>query len=614
MNLNVPDIVATVEAKFAAEGLVNKFFKLRPCSLSDSSLSLTTDNCLLLEFATPQEEFPDTYQSAVYRMLVIFGLHQETEFAHALQHAIGRLRYRDNIDRIILWSTVTIDQTIIQLLKDLRVDVIFAEMPNASEILKTKSVHHFIPIENSDLNYSLLINLLAEQLIKRLRKLFHLVLSEIAAPIFNQSYGKAKIATREFMEFESDKLNRLIKKLKQAGRTGIAIDVGCGTGRHSFAMARHFETVFAYDFSPNMIDEANKIRRETDTRNILFLVNDFEYEKLIDEKRYYGQCDLVVASFGMGSFIEDTNSMLRRFYDWLRPGGSVFLSFYNANAITLNVTPTWRDSSLSAHVDPENNSLEVNLTPKTRFNVFCKLFDTGVEGPINRIFNIDTITTYPMMMALLPNNLLEDDFAHNAFVTADKTLADKEGQNGYYAIVIAHKTPQAPTGYINVERMLQAFQADYEMLEHEPVLSIEDVKREVGYFPRCMLKTILIGYRDRDELVAIVIQAEKRLDMTRIADLLQVNRYHIHFAREKEILQLGFPLGSVAPFGFETTVPIRKYIDSDIDQEPGSELDSELDSEPCPWFYTGTGDNRKTLKIRCSDFLRLMADYERIEV
>jgi SAM-dependent methyltransferase len=608
MNLNVPDVVATVEAKFAAEGLVNKFFKLRPHSLPEhSSLSLDTDNCLLLEFATPQEEFPATYQSAVYRMLVIFGLHQETEFAPVLQHAISRLRYRDNIDRIILWSTVTVEQTIIQLLKDLKVDMIFAEVPDSVEIHKTKSVNYFIPIENSDLAYSLLINLLAEQLIKRLRKLFHLVLSEIAAPIFNQSYGKTKIATREFMEFESDKLNRLIKKLKQAGQTEIAIDVGCGTGRHSFVMARHFETVFAYDFSPNMIDEANKIRRETDTRNVFFLVNDFEYEKLIDEKRYYGQCDLVVASFGMGSFIEDTNSMLRRFYDWLKPGGYIFLSFYNANSITLNVTPTWRDSSLSAQVDPDNNSLEVNLTPKTRFNIFCKLFDTGIEGPINRIFNIDTITTYPMMMALLPNNLLEDDFAHNAFALADKTLAEtKEGQNGYYAIVIAHKTPQAPMGYLNVEGMLQAFQAEYEMLEHEPVLSIEDVKREVGYFPKCMLKTILIGYRDRDELVAIVLQAEKRLDMNYLAELLNVNRYHIHFAREKEILQLGFPLGGVAPFGFETSVLIRKYIDSAIDREP--------DSEPCPWFYTGTGDNRKTLKIRRSDFLRLMTDYERIEI
>ncbi len=603
MKLQVPHIVSTIAAKFEAEGLINKFFKLKSHSFFDGTGSLTLDDqsCLLLEFSTPYEEFPTIYQSFAYRVLVIFNLHEEQAFLPALQYAIGRLRYRDNIDRIILWSTVEVDQNIIHLLKDIKVDLVFVEIPTKEEVTKTKAISHFIPIESSDLIYSLMINIIAERLIKRLRKLFHLVLSEIAAPIFNRTYGKTKIATREFMEYESEKLNRLIKKLKSEGKNGIAIDVGCGTGRHSFVMARHFETVFAYDFSPNMIDEANKIRRENDIRNIFFLVNDFEYEKLIDEKRFYGQCDLIVASFGMGSFIEDTNSMLRRFYDWLKPGGYVFISFYNANSITLNVTPTWRDSSLAAQIDKENHSLEVNLTSRTRFNIFCKLFDTGIEGPINRIFNVETITTYPMIMALLPNNLLENEFAHAAFVSADKTLAEnQEGQNGYYTIVTAQKAPQVALGYANVERILRESAAEYELIQHEPVLSIEDVKREVGYFPKCMIKTILISYRDRDEYTAILLQAEKRLDVKQVAELLQVNRYHIHFAREKEILRLGFPLGGIAPFGFDPSMAIGKYIDSAII------------SHRCKWLYMGTGDNRKTLKIRKQDFLKITAEYQRV--
>lgn len=608
MKLNVPHIVTTVERKFEAEGLVNQFFKLKPHSFIDSGglLSLDAKSCLLLEFATPHEEFPDIYQSSVYRVLIIFNLHEETAFSPALQYAIARLRYRDNIDRIILWSTVEIDQNIIQLLKDTKVSIVLIEIPTKKEILKTRSISHFIPIEGDDLFYSLMVNIIAERLIKRLRKMFHLVFSEIAAPIFNKAYGKAKIATREFMEYESEKLNKLVKRLKHEGKNKIAIDVGCGTGRYSFVMARHFETVYAYDFSPNMIDEANKIRRENDIRNVLFLINDFEYEKLIDEKRFYGQCDLVIASFGMGSFVEDTNSMLRRFYDWLKPGGYVFLSFYNANSITLNVTPSWRDSALSAQIDKDNHSLEVNLTPKTRFSIFCKLFDEGVEGEINRIFNIDSIITYPMIMALLPNNLLENDFAHAAFVSADKTLAEnKEGQNGYYAVVIAHKAPQSTTGYANVERILQTFQAEHEVLEHEPVLSIEDVKREIGYFPKCMIKTVLISKKDADEHVAILVQSEKRLNMNQVAELLGFKgthyRYFIHFAREKEILRMGFPLGGVAPFGFEPSMNIQKYVDSAII------------SHRCKWLYTGSGDNRKTLKIKKQDFLKIIADYQRVD-
>ncbi|NJO78596.1 MAG: methyltransferase domain-containing protein [Cyanobacteria bacterium RM1_2_2] len=605
MKLHVPHIVSTIEAKFEAEGLTPKFFKLKPYSFFDSHssglLSLDAENCLLLEFATPDEEFPNTYQSSAYRVLVIFSLHQETDFSPALQYGLSRLRHRD-IDRIILWSTVQVDQNIVQLLKEPRVDIFFTEIPTKEEVLKTKSISHFIPIESSDLLYSLMVNIIAERLIKRLRKLFHLILSEIAAPIYDKSYGRTRIATREFMEYESEKLNKLIKRLKQDGRNGIAIDVGCGTGRHSFVMGRHFETVFAYDFSPNMIDEANRIRRDKNAWNVIFLVNDFEYEKLIDEKRFYGQCDLVVASFGMGSFIEDTNSMLRRFYDWLKPGGAIFMSFYNANSITLNVTPSWRDSALSAQVDRENNSLEVNLTPKTRFNIFCKLFDTGIEGALNRIFHVDSITTYPMIMALLPNNMLENEFARASFEAADKTLAEtKESQNGYYAIVIAHKSPQATTGYLNVNRLLAEFQAEYEVIEHEPVLSMEDVKRVVDSFPKCILKTLLIRHQKTDAFVAIVIQSDKHLDMQQVSRLLNVNRHHINFATEKEIQRIGFPLGGIAPFGFESEIRITKF------------LDTAIVNYRCKWLYMGMGDNRKTLKIRKSDFLKIIADYQRVE-
>ncbi|XQQ06993.1 MAG: YbaK/EbsC family protein [Leptolyngbya sp. IPPAS B-1204] len=215
---------------------------------------------------------------------------------------------------------------------------------------------------------------------------------------------------------------------------------------------------------------------------------------------------------------------------------------------------------------------------------------------------MDSISTYPMIMALLPNNLLENEFAHAAFVAADKTLAEnKAGQNGYYVIVTAHKPPQATSGYSNVERILQDLNAEYEVLEHQPVLSMEDVKREVGPLTKCIIKTLLIRHKDTEEFVAVLLQSEKRLDINRVADLLDVNRYHIHFAREKEILQLGFPLGGIAPFGFEASNTVHKYVDSAII------------SHRCKWLYTGSGDNRKTLKIRKQDFLRIIADYQRVD-
>jgi len=115
-------------------------------------------------------------------------------------------------------------------------------------------------------------------------------------------------------------INSLSEYIIKRNKSGIAVDVGCGTGRHSFILSKYFNTVYAFDFSPRMIEKANEEKRRQNIENIIFSVNDFEYEKLLDEKDFYGKCDLIVASFGMGSFIEDTVKMLRRFYDWLKIG------------------------------------------------------------------------------------------------------------------------------------------------------------------------------------------------------------------------------------------------------------------------------------------------------
>ena len=151
------------------------------------------------------------------------------------------------------------------------------------------------------------------------------------------------------------KVLKVIKKIKKQNRK-IAVDIGCGTGRHSFILSKEFESVYGIDFSPKMIEVAERKKRERDINNIKFSIADLEYEEISDERNFYGKVDLIVASFGMGSFMEDTPKMLRGFYDWLKPGGYLFLSFYNGNSILENIVPNWRDTSLSAHLDIDNNA------------------------------------------------------------------------------------------------------------------------------------------------------------------------------------------------------------------------------------------------------------------
>lgn len=598
-DINTKDIVDIIQKKIDAENLT-RFFNTKSYNAKGRSLNLDPSNCMLLEFPTLKSKFPELYDSSVYRLLIILELYKEEKFSHHLQNEFKRFQQKYNIDRIVLWNITDLSNEIVQSLKNINVDLFLVKIPNKSDV-QNKAITNFILVQGKSTDYSLIVNLTADYLTERLKKMFHLILSEIAAPIYDDEYGKKEVATNSIMRFEETKLQSLIKRLASERRNDIAVDVGCGTGRHSFILSKKFNNVYAYDFSPKMIKEAEKGKRQKEITNIIFAVNDFEYETFLDEDQFYGKCDLIVASFGMGSFIGDTAKMLRRFYDWLKPEGYIFISFYNGDSITLKLTPNWRDIPLSAQIDVENNSLEVTITPETRFNVFCKPFSVGTKGVINKIFNIDEIYTYPTIMALLPNTLLEDDLAYSLFSYVDEALSEsKEHQLGHYVIVTGHKPGVTIDGYSNIEKLLKDSNYKYEIIEHSPVLSVEDVKKEIGYYKGQMIKTIIFKYKKTGDFLSVSLPSEKRIDKNNLSKILGTSVSRIKFVSEKEVLKIGFPIGGIAPFGFNDDIKIIKFIDEAIDEVEGG------------YLYMGIGNNRKTLKIKKEDFLNIVKNYQRI--
>ena len=529
---------------------------------------------------------------------------------------LKNLKSVENIDKLVLWSRKNIGIEKIQTLKNFGLYII---QPDVTSLRKDEYfvkdrivIPNFVVVKSAELNmeYIIKLNLIAEYIVKRLKKLFHLILSEIAAPIYDEYYIKrGKVATKAIIEFEKRILNELIKRLKTDNRHDIAIDVGCGTGRHSFILCKYFDKVYAFDFSSKMIEIAEGKKRKQDIKNILFSVVDFEYEELKDEKDFSGKCDLVVASFGMGSFIENTHKMLRRFYDWLKPGGFVFLSFYNKDTIIRKIVPNWRDTSLSAYIDPESNTLTVELPGSIKYSIYAKPYDNNIESLIKGIFVVDEIYTFLTLMSLMPNDLLEKDKdKFGLFKHIDEFLSSNERYRlGHYVIVIAHKPLITLEGYSNILKILKKNKAKYKILEHKPVYTIEDVKREISYFPNCMIKTVVFKIKAKIEgkilFVIVVLLAEKRVNKDIIAKFLGISRSKLKFAPEKDILRLGFPVGGIAPFGFkENNIKICKFIDEDI-----------INSK-CEWFYMGIGDNRKTLKIRREDFLDIVSTYQKVKL
>jgi class 3 adenylate cyclase/prolyl-tRNA editing enzyme YbaK/EbsC (Cys-tRNA(Pro) deacylase)/SAM-dependent methyltransferase len=587
--------------------------RLGSSEYSGEDLNFDSSNSVLLEFPTLQPQFPDLYDSPAYRMLFSVGLARESQFSPSLLNQLDRLRRRCNIDKVVLWSAVPVDEQTRRLLKATGAEVVAVDPKELAEAL-ARPLLNYLPLPGRGIDYSVYVNHLAHLIVKRLKKLFHLVLSEIVAPIFDRHYASGHVATRAILEFEQARLRELIDEAEREGSTRVAVEIGCATGRHSFLLAQSFEEVYAYDIAPRMIEAAERTKRERGDTRISFCVNDVEHEELSDEDRFYGRADLVVMSFGEGSFVEDTVRMLRRIHDWLTPGGTVFLSFYNENSLALRLTPAWRDSSLAARLEPKTSSLCVSLPGGLDLNIFCKPYNETTKGEINKLFDIDRIYSYPTVMSFLPNSVLQDELAEDVFGEIDGIIANAATCSGgsqlrrsfgHYIIVVARRRQSGSRGYSNVMAELAGHPGiHYELVEHRPVLSVEDAQRELGGdLPlSSIVKTLIFKLGGSHDYVAIVLPGDKKIDRDALARRFGVARSRIKFASEKEVSELGFPLGSVAPFGFVGPARVRRHVDASLREDGGE------------WLYMGVGDNQVTLKLRRQDFLTLVRDSEWLRI
>jgi 2-polyprenyl-3-methyl-5-hydroxy-6-metoxy-1,4-benzoquinol methylase len=55
---------------------------------------------------------------------------------------------------------------------------------------------------------------------------------------------------------------------------GTALEIGCGVGRLTLPMARHFESIFGVDLAVGMISQANSLAEERGVQNARFLIVD----------------------------------------------------------------------------------------------------------------------------------------------------------------------------------------------------------------------------------------------------------------------------------------------------------------------------------------------------
>lgn len=581
-----------VETKLDAAGVLGTAKRER---FGSNPLGLSADNSLLLEFT-------GVGSPPRYRLLVSF-LPIDLNSTLVQRH-VARSKDLLLFDLALFCIPAELSGDDLFRLKQVGVHVLslsFSELRGGAY----QSIPDFIHVPGMGYSELLEANLLGNEITKRLRKKFHLVLSELAAASYT-SYGT--FATKTVMAYEDEVVRAAIEGLQQGqgDKGGLAIDVGCGDGRHTRLLARHFSEVIGFDISSRMLEAARSIDRDTRVDGVspvTYYECDVEYEEFPDEIAIKGKADFVCASFGMPSFVEDTAAFARRVYGWLRPRGRALFTFYNAQSIALSIATPWRERALSASIDLVRNALDVELREDVRFSIYCRAYDSKIRDVISGPFRIERELTFPHLLAFLPPSVFGTDERPKQDVrdlvqSIDRTIADDTiFGRGHYVFLVVEKADFRREGRLKVQAALDRIGIQYEFLTHDEVLTMSDARRVLNLEPGEMIKTVIMKRSDIAEFIVILLAGSSRVDNAAVAVMLGCSPENLVLAPLPEIeVRFGFSLGGISPFGYEGSTRLV--------------MDQRVARLKRDWLYMGAGESIVTLRMTNEAFREATKGYE----
>jgi len=430
----------------------------------------------------------------------------------------------------------------------------------------------------------------------------HKELSDAAAPIYDAKYASANFSTGSYMDYE---IKFLRKAIKMAPDNKIALDLGCGTGRSAFLIARHFEQVRGYDFSEKMIVEAEKKKLAHGHGGVAFGIRDLE-EELLEEPN--NSISFINAGFGMGSFVFDIHSFLREMRRLLKPKGILVISFYNSESLIVKLKDLllW-DPSLAAKYDIKTKRLEVNFE-NLNYHVSDRAYTyKEIKKILVGSFIVEEIVTYPTLSSLLPNEIFRSEDAQKLCKTVDMILAQNEEiAGGPYILAICKKGGELvetfePTGYERILYLFRLHKIRFKTKEHTPIHTLEELESALNTSRSNIAKSVLFVHEKGKEkrFYAVILTADRKVHLGKLARTLNVNANEIRMATQQEVEELiGFHILNLPPFGFPKFVTII--------------IDVSLDGHDEVWC--GLGKKTEHVKLKLSDLKILTSCFNLFDV
>lgn len=98
----------------------------------------------------------------------------------------------------------------------------------------------------------------------------------------------------DFPSIDTDSFLKILKSYCMFDKNSVVLDVGCGTGRYSVALAQHCKQVIGIDLSPGMLEVAREKAESLGIENVEFLCLDW-HELDLPDAGYEKAFDLVFA-------------------------------------------------------------------------------------------------------------------------------------------------------------------------------------------------------------------------------------------------------------------------------------------------------------------------------
>jgi prolyl-tRNA editing enzyme YbaK/EbsC (Cys-tRNA(Pro) deacylase) len=200
---------------------------------------------------------------------------------------------------------------------------------------------------------------------------------------------------------------------------------------------------------------------------------------------------------------------------------------------------------------------------------------------------------------LSPLNAYPQTTAREIFPFIDLAVAEEsEIKRGHYVFIIACKKDAPREGYLRVLSALEHLETEYEVLEHQAVVSTKEVSKLLSLRPTSMVKTVIFKSLKADHFFVTLIPPTQRVDTSKLACTVGLEKNDIILAPPDDVeREFGFPIGGVPPLGFDQSTRVQVFVD------PILRLSSE------EFMFMGIGDSTKTLKLSKQAFLRLTANY-----